>query len=152
MEMHLGNKKRFLFFVVLIIMVVIQISCLNEESCLAAAKGSTVLSAEDKEADAKIKAVWNTMKTALRAGDANKAVSCFSPLSTSKYKEIFITLKDDLPSIANELGDIEFVYIKEDLAKYEIEKDEVINNESHEMNYDVYFVRQADGNWYIDQF
>jgi hypothetical protein len=151
-KMCLGINKVLKFFFVMIVMFLIQIPWLNEESCLAVEKGSTVLSAEDKEADAKIRAVWNAMKAALRAGDANKAVSCFSPLSTSKYKEIFFTLKDDLPSLENELGNIEFVYIKEDLAKYEIKKDEVINGESNKMNYDVYFVRQADGNWYIDQF
>jgi hypothetical protein len=152
MKMSPGINKVIKFFFVMIAMVLIQIHWLNEGSCIASEKGSAVLSAEDKEADIKIRAVWNAMKAALRAGDANKAVRCFSPLSTSEYKEIFFTLKDDLPSIANELGDIEFVYIKEDLAKYEIEKDEVINNESHKMNYEVYFVRQADGNWYIDQF
>ncbi len=150
MGMIIGIKKGLLFFLIITVMV-IQISWLNEDFCMAAAKGSTVISEDNKEADVKIRAVWNAMKAALRVGDANKALRYFSPLSTSEYKEIFnILAGDDLRAAANEMGDIKMVYINEDFAKYEIEKDEAIDGKVHKITYSITFVRLSDGNWYID--
>ncbi len=122
---------------------------------MAAAKGTTVLSANDNREDAKIKAVWNSMKAALRAGDANKALRYFSPLSREEYQAMFHIESYYLPELAKvweNIGDIKPVSIDKHVAEYEAQKDEVINGVRHRMISTIYFVRETDGNWYIDKF
>lgn len=152
MRIILGTRKIYMFIFVVMVSLLFQLSGFGESINKAAKKEPAAMTASDKEADAKIKAVWNAMKAALRAGDANKALKSFSPVSAAKYKEEFDLLDDDLPAIANGMGDIEFVSIYENVAEYNIQKNEVIKGEPQKMNYPISFVRDSAGNWYIDEF
>ncbi len=92
------------------------------------------------------------MRSALSDGNIDEAIKYVSPLSRDKYEEVFNILTDELTDIANELEDIDLIYIYENVAQYNIQKNEIIDDQSYIMNYSVYFIRNADGNWYIDSF
>lgn len=92
------------------------------------------------------------MKAELLQGNIEGALDYFSPLSTDEYREIFTVLSNDLANIAAGMEDIELVYIKKNLAKYRIKKDETIDGVTHRITYYIYFVRDVFGIWHIDSF
>ena len=102
--------------------------------------------------DALLRAKWNNMKAMLLIRDIDGALAYFSVPSRNEYNEIFRLLSDDLADIVNTMADIELVYIKERVAKYSIEKDEIINGETHRITYYIHFFKNALGLWCIDSF
>jgi hypothetical protein len=112
--------------------------------------GVVVFNAEDT--DALIRHKWNGMKSRLIDSDINRAMDYFALPPKEKYTEIFTRLSSDLPAIANAMEDIEKVYIKDNLAKYRIKRDEVINGVNSRITHYIYFVRDVYGNWYIESF
>src|SRR4030042_3087881 len=105
-----GTRKGILLFFVITVMI-IQISWLNEDFCMAAAKGSSVLSADDKKEDAKIRAVWNAMRSALKAGNGNKTLDYFAEDEKDMYEYNFNLMKSHLDEISSSLSDIKLTWI-----------------------------------------
>jgi DNA-binding beta-propeller fold protein YncE len=91
---------------------------------------------------------WNEMKEALKDGDIEAALTHFSVGSKERYREIFTLLENELPRIAEEMEDIQRIYIRGDVAKYRIRRLEG----GIQITYYIYFIKDEEGNWKIRQF
>ena len=103
--------------------------------------------------DQSLKAKWEGMKAALAAGNISAAVQFFSEGSKEKYGTIFTTLSATLPGIVSAMHDISLAYMDGDkFAVYRITREEVIQGQTHQIAYHIYFVRDGDGIWRISWF
>lgn len=92
--------------------------------------------------------VWGDMKSALKEGKIEDALTHFSEGSKKKYREVFTILGEKLPTLANNMQDIELIYIKGDIAKYRIHRFQM----GQQITYYIYFGKDEAGNWKIDSF
>ena len=115
---------------------------------MAAAKGSSVLSADDKKEDAKIRAVWNAMRSALKAGNVNKTLDYFAEDAKDMYEYNFNLMKSHLDEISSSLSDIKLTWIGDGVAEYEMLGD----YEGQRYNSLVRFVKDKNGIWKIKFF
>jgi len=98
------------------------------------------------------KRIWNGMKTSLQTGDTAGALNYFIPGSRDKYSAAFSALQSAVPQIANDMKDIEQVYVSNNVTKYRIKRDQVIDGQYKTVSYYIYFVRDQDGQWKLDEF
>ena len=92
--------------------------------------------------------VWSDMKENLAAGNIEGALNYFSEGSKEKYREIFTLLGDRLPTLANNMQDIELIYVRGDIAKYRIHRLQY----EQQITYYIYFGKDEDGYWKINSF
>ncbi len=91
---------------------------------------------------------WQLFVESLKKGDVDKAIECFSPTSQQKYRQIFTSLKAQLPQIASAMGNIRRMKENHDgRAEYDILKKE----NGKEYSYGIYFV-DVYGEWKIENF
>jgi hypothetical protein len=102
--------------------------------------------------DGILRAKWNAMKSALIAGDKQKALSCFHAGSRADYQAIFDALGGRLAGIASALGEIGPVYYKDKIAKYRIRREEVVQGQTYNITYYIYFAKDPQGLWHIESF
>jgi len=95
-----------------------------------------------------LKSKWDEMKTALMARDIQSAASYFADWAKERYSGIFTALGDTLPQVAQAMQDIEMIYLLDGVAKYRIRRIEA----EGEITYYIYFVKDANGLWKIQQF
>jgi hypothetical protein len=113
-----------------------------------------VIQVMDKgEMDVLLHTKWNGMKNSLAAGDVQSALSYFHPGTRDDYEFIFSALP---PQRLNEIGltmrEIELIYIRENIAKYRIKREEVINGTTYDITYYLYFSEDGRGIWKILRF
>ena len=96
--------------------------------------------------------IWDDLKSALLAGDAEKGASLFCVEEREKYLEIYKGLKDKLPEIGAEMRGIEFLEFLGDGAKYRTKRKETLKGKEYDISYYVYFVIDPDGEWRIYRF
>lgn len=104
------------------------------------------------ERDTLLRSLWNEMREALARNDIDKAVSYFSYKNRELYREIYTALADQLPQVAQDLGDITPVVIEQRTAKYRLIRKEVIKGKTYDITYYVYFIRDNDGVWRIFRY
>jgi len=92
--------------------------------------------------------VFEEFKAALAAGDINTAVSYFTEVSAENYRIFFEQLNSYLPQIANEMGELIFIEQKEEIAYYDLLREE----DGDTYAYPVLFVRDETGEWKIYDF
>jgi hypothetical protein len=102
--------------------------------------------------DTLLKAKWNSMRSALVAGNIIGALSHFSSDSTDKYQAAFTRLQAQIPSIAVNMRNIELIYVNDSIAKYRIKREQIINGQQMTISYYLYFGKGSDGIWRIEQF
>ena len=102
--------------------------------------------------DAKLQEKWSDMKTSLSNGDFTAALSYFSKGSQDKYSEIFGGLSGQLPALADNMENIELIYVKGDLAKYRIYRQQDVTGVMETITYYIYFTKDKDGFWKIRDF
>ena len=102
--------------------------------------------------DALLKAKWNGMKAALAAGDIEGGLVYFLPQSKKRYRDAFTAISADLPQIFANLPDAEMIYAKEGRVKYRVNRLHDINGTPVTITYYVYFVKNLQGIWQIEQF
>ena len=102
--------------------------------------------------DALLKAKWNGMKTALAAGNIEEGLGYFLSQSKARYREAFTAISADLPQIFANLPDAEMIYAKEGRVKYRVNRLHDINGTPVTITYYVYFVKNLQGIWQIEQF
>jgi len=95
---------------------------------------------------------WEGMKGALLSRNIQKAISYFSEETRGLYGEIFSSLSQRLPSIVQEMEDIELIYVRGKVAKYRIRKNEVYGRQTYPITYYIYFVVDRDGLWKIYRY
>ena len=92
--------------------------------------------------------VWDQMVSRLRAGDINGAVSFYSVASKDKYREAFTSLsKDEMSSMAKDLGAIKQSSLEQDTAQYYFERP--VNGQM--ITFPVEFNKE-DGQWKIMEY
>jgi hypothetical protein len=112
----------------------------------------TILVMDLATIDGKLRAKWNAMKSALIAGDNQKALGCFHGGTKSNYDEIFSALGTTLPGIASAMGEISPVYHRDRISKYRIRREEVVQGQTYNITYYIYFVKDSNGLWQIESF
>jgi len=100
------------------------------------------------EIDAEINSVWDGMKNAFTVNDVTKAVNYCLDSSKERYTTIFSAVGNDLPQIAQDMQDIKLIYLQDNIAKYRIKRIEDVG----EISYYIYFVKDNNGLWKIQQF
>jgi hypothetical protein len=114
---------------------------------------TTIVNVLDRTAiDALLKAKWEGMKTALIQGDTDGALSYFIFGSREKYRNAFTVLQNTIGAIASNMQRIELIYVKENIAKYRIRRDQTISGQMETITYYIYFRKSKTGIWQIEQF
>jgi hypothetical protein len=108
--------------------------------------GITVLS--ESEIDALLRYKWEQMKQALRDRDVEMAVSHFVDGSSDMYRYNFNLMKDILPTIIQDMGNIGLVTIEDRVAEYEM----MVVQDETEYSFCIRFIKDFDGIWKIDFF
>jgi PKD repeat protein len=98
--------------------------------------------------DALLKGKWEGMKEALASRDIEKAASYFFRTAQEKYRNIFTTIMNRLPSIAANMQAIEMIYLEDGVAQYRIKRLEEVGV----VTYYVYLALDENGMWKIQQF
>jgi len=107
----------------------------------------------DKDAlDGLLKAKWNGMKTALAGGNIEGGLGYFLSQSRKRYREAFTAISADLPQIFANLADVEMIYAKEGRVKYRVNRLHDVNGTPVTITYYIYFVKNLQGIWQIEQF
>ncbi|MGV1100979.1 fibronectin type III domain-containing protein [Thiovibrio sp. JS02] len=104
-----------------------------------------VLAMDKTELDALLKAKWDGMKNAIVAGDVEGGLSYFLQRSQGKYRLIFSDLLDHLPAIYSNMQAISMIYCEDGIAKYRINRTQIINGSAIEITYYIYFAVDGDG-------
>jgi hypothetical protein len=102
--------------------------------------------------DTLLKSKWEGMKIALTAGNVEGAVGYFASYSQERYRQVYAALGSELQTIAQNMQQIQLIYVRERIAKYRIRRDEAVNGQTMTMTYYIYFVKDEKGFWRIDKF
>jgi hypothetical protein len=102
--------------------------------------------------DGMLRAKWNAMKTALIAGNNQKALAYFHSGTKSDYADIFSALGTNLPGIASAMREIEPIYFESKVVKYRIKREETVQGQTYDVTYYIYFVKDSNGLWQIQSF
>jgi len=109
----------------------------------------TIIVLSKFQMDNKLRAKWDGMKTAMTIMDVPKATSFFLPESQERYSGIFTALGDSLPQVAQNMQDIQMIYLEGNVAQYRIRKFGPFGL----ITFYIYFIRDGnDGIWRIQQF
>jgi len=92
------------------------------------------------------------MKKRLLDKDIEGALSFFLPISQQRYREIFNALGSSVIQMVQDMQNIQQVYLRQNVAKYRIRRSEMINGQSVEITYYIYFSVDAQGIWKIAYF
>jgi hypothetical protein len=102
--------------------------------------------------DALLRSKWNRMRSALIAGDIEEALLYHHEVLKDKYEAIYNLLRANLPSLAQQMQDIELIYAEDTRAKYRIRRDHEINGKIVAITYYLYFSRDENGLWKIERY
>ncbi|OGW46268.1 MAG: hypothetical protein A2Y66_04930 [Nitrospirae bacterium RBG_13_41_22] len=110
----------------------------------------TVLS--KTEIDTMLKGKWERMKNYLVKQDIAKALNYYLEESKQLYEDIYTVFYDQLPQIAQEMQDIQLIYVKNNTAKYRLRENELYGGKIETITYYIYFVVDTDGLWKIYRY
>ena len=114
---------------------------------------TTLVNATSKEEmDALLRSKWEGMKAKLFNKDIPSALDYFIDFSKEVYQQAFGVIMDELPQIVTDMGEIEPILIRNNMAKYRINRSHWIDGVSQTITYYIYFVKDIDGLWRIDRF
>ncbi|MEW6419177.1 MAG: hypothetical protein AB1480_13860, partial [Nitrospirota bacterium] len=68
------------------------------------------------------------------------------------YNQVFTDLYNHLPQFVQEMQEIQLIYVKNNVAKYRIRKDEVYSGQIYTVTYYIYFIVDGNGLWKIGIF
>jgi hypothetical protein len=96
--------------------------------------------------DAMFKGVWESMNTALLAGDKATALSLLTPQAREKYERVFDALSPDMAAIVASFTSFRGVSVAEGFAEYALNR--TIDGENR--LFLIYFLKDADGVWRLE--
>jgi hypothetical protein len=102
--------------------------------------------------DMLLKGKWEGMKEKLRNRDIDGSLVYFHDGSKESYRQAFKLILDDLPQIVSDMLGVEMIYVKDDLAKYRIRRNQNINEMNQTFTYYIYFLRDRNGAWKLNRF
>ena len=107
---------------------------------------------DKEELDSLLQIKWNAMKELLIAGDIEKAIVYHQKAVHEKYTAIYNALGSELPVLAQQMNEISPVYFYDVLAKYRIRQDHDINSQIKTITYYIYFSKDENGIWRIENY
>jgi hypothetical protein len=102
----------------------------------------------ESDLDALLRGKWEAMKNALMNKDVEKAMSHIIRNSNAMFRYNFDLMKDLLPAIIQEMGDIEMMEVEDRIAEYEM----IAVQDGTESSFTVKFIKDIDGLWKISFF
>jgi chitodextrinase len=96
--------------------------------------------------DQMLQTAWWGFTTALAAGDTTQALQYFNTQAQQKFQSVFQTLATDLPQIVGSFSPPQLVSVTDQMGEYAINR--TINGV--EQIFFIYFIRDVDGVWRID--
>ena len=96
--------------------------------------------------EGRLRAVYDGMLARLRAGNIPGALNAFTGSAYAKYNAIFTQLQASLPTLVDQIGDIEDISFGIDLAELSL----VRNTADGPQRFMIYLIRAEDGIWRID--
>lgn len=113
----------------------------------------TVVQVYDRAAiDAFFKTKWSATKGALIRNDTEGAVAHFTAAQQDRYRALFTALSARVAQIAQDMQDIELIYVTERRAKYRLRRTQLWGGRLMTLAYYVYFVQDGSGLWTIESF
>lgn len=104
------------------------------------------------QVDAILQTKWSGMKAALQGNAIETALGFFLPSQRARYRTLFTLLSAQLPQIAQDMENIELVYLLERHAQYRIRRTELVGGQPTRVTYYIDFIQGADGVWRIRDF
>ena len=92
------------------------------------------------------------MKSRLIFGDITGALSFHHERFEAKYESIYYFLGPKLPTLAQQIGDIELIYVEDNTAQYRITRDHDIDGTIVTITYYIYFSKDKTGLWKIEKY
>ena len=108
--------------------------------------GVTVLSASDL--DDLLRAKWEWMRANLATGDIERALVLFDDSTKQDYRDLFNVLSTMLPTVAQEMSDIQLIEYTGGSAIFDIRT----TREGTEYSFQLLFTRDLSGIWRITSF
>jgi PKD repeat protein len=108
--------------------------------------GITVLS--KSELDALLGSKWDGMRAKLAGGDIEGALVSFDEFTKQDYRDLFNVLSSLLPTIVQEMADIQFIEYLEDTAIYDIQT----TRDGITYSFQLLFTKDSNGIWRINSF
>lgn len=102
------------------------------------------------ELDELLRKKWDGMKTSLINGDIEVALNYFQVTSREHFRKVFTLLTNRIADIALAMREIEMITADEKIAKYRIRKEMIIQEETHDITYYIYFNRDSNGLWHLE--
>lgn len=104
---------------------------------------------EDQAAlDALLQSQWAGMTAALQQGDIQGALQFIAPQGRAAYEAMFTELAPILSTVGADLGDIQFVEVRGNLAEYEL----LAVEDGQSVSYYVEFNQDEDEQWHLKFF
>jgi YVTN family beta-propeller protein len=104
------------------------------------------------EIDTLLKDKWEEMNGALVKQDIAGALKYYLEGSQQLYSDIFTVFYDQLPQFAEDINNIQPIYIKSGTAKYRLRENEMYGGTMETIAYYIYFVLDKDGLWKIYRY
>lgn len=109
---------------------------------------TTVIVLSRVEMDRLLKAKWEGMKNGLANGTIEEALKYLTTNSQTEYREIFELLAPQLPTLASGMNSITMIQFRGDIAEYYIKRFQ----RNTDISYFIYFVKDENGLWKIENF
>ncbi len=104
---------------------------------------------ELRETDVMIRKEWNSMKSALKQNDIDKAVSYFHHTTRDSYRKSFKDLTAvGMQKICNDFEEIRLVRVFMNTATYEL----IIKSKGEKFSHPLEFTKDLNGKWTIKKF
>jgi hypothetical protein len=104
------------------------------------------------QTDALLRGKWNGLRAAFTAQAVEAAVGFFVAGRQDRYRELFTAIQAYLPECAQDMQALEFVSIVGERARYQVRRTELYGGRQVTFTYEVRFVQDATGRWYIEGF
>lgn len=102
--------------------------------------------------DALLQGKWTGMAAAFAAQNVEGGLIHLLDISRDRYREALNLIMADLPQLFSNLSGLEMIYVKNDRAKYRVHCQHDINGTPITYTYYIYFLKNTEGRWQIEQF
>jgi hypothetical protein len=104
--------------------------------------------ADDNDIDNLLRDKWNLMTSYLKQGNEEKALELIHPFERKDYAIMFQALRGQMPQIMATQIELRRKKIEDNNAKYDL----ITKEDTGTYSYEVLFVRDQKGTWYIYSF
>lgn len=102
--------------------------------------------------DTLLQARWQGMKARLAGQDIEGGLGYFLAEAQENYRRAFTALHDELPQLVADMQGTALIYATDGRAKYRINRGHDVDGTEVAITYYIYFVKDANGLWKIEQF